>query len=85
MHVDSRKTSLCILGITSLLSSRLFFVFVNDPEGPNLLIVTVLAVVLFVPSLVVYARSNTVSSFRRLLLPIMVQVVLVACLYFFLI
>lgn len=35
--------------------SRIAFLFVNDPEGPNLLIVTALAAVIFAVSLAVYA------------------------------
>lgn len=36
-----------ILIIISLTISRLVFYFINDPEGPNLLIVTLLAIVIF--------------------------------------
>lgn len=36
-----------ILAIVSMISSRLVFLFINDPEGPNLLIVTVLAIPIY--------------------------------------
>lgn len=43
-----------ILGIASLILSRLVFVFINDPEGPNLLIVFGMAVVIYVVSFAVH-------------------------------
>lgn len=36
-----------ILGIVSLILSRLSFLLINDPEGPNLLIVTVFAIFIY--------------------------------------
>lgn len=42
----SRKIHI-LLGVTSIVFSRLLFFLVDDSEGPNLLIVTALAVVLF--------------------------------------
>jgi hypothetical protein len=50
----SKKVALLLLAIASMMLSRLFFVFVNDPEGPNLLIVTVLAAIIFFVSLGLY-------------------------------
>jgi hypothetical protein len=35
-------------------SSRAVFMFVNDSEGPNLLVVTILAVIIFFAFLAVY-------------------------------
>lgn len=55
MHPKPKKTTLIILGVISLLCSRGLFFFVNDPEGPNLLIVTVLAVIIYI-SLLFIAR-----------------------------
>jgi hypothetical protein len=49
MYFKSKKTSLLILGITSIICSRTMFVFFDDPEGPNLLIVFVAALVLYQP------------------------------------
>ncbi len=37
--LNSKKTSLLILGTTSVVCSRVMFSFFNDPEGPNLLVV----------------------------------------------
>jgi uncharacterized membrane-anchored protein len=54
MKFKLKKTTLFVLGIISVLLSRLTFFLINDPEGPNLLIVTVLAVVIFFVILSVY-------------------------------
>ncbi len=51
MHFKSKKTSLVILGLASLVCSRFIFSLIDDPEGPNLLIVVVLATVIFSVSL----------------------------------
>lgn len=37
-----------ILGIVALICSRVIFMFIDDPEGPNLLIVFGLAVPIYV-------------------------------------
>ncbi len=54
MYFKSKKISLLILGITAIACSRLMFLFINDPEGPNLLIVMVVAVIIFFLFLVIY-------------------------------
>jgi hypothetical protein len=48
------RTILVVLAIISLFISRALFTLVDDPEGPNLLIVVVLAVGIFVVECVVY-------------------------------
>lgn len=82
MHFESKKTSLLILGVTSIVCSRSLFLFFNDPEGPNLLIVMVAAVMLYVLSLVAYLFN--VSGAKKLLLAIFIQIVLVIGFYFWL-
>ncbi len=47
MHFKSKKASLLILGVVSLVCSRLVFWFINDPEGPNLVVVIGLAAVIY--------------------------------------
>jgi hypothetical protein len=47
MKLKYKKSMLITLGLVSLVLSRLTFWFINDPEGPNLLIVTVLALIIF--------------------------------------
>ncbi len=43
-----------ILAIVSLILSRLSFTLIDDPEGPNLLIVTVLGAIIYSLFLVIY-------------------------------
>ena len=84
MYFKSKKNSLLILGITSVICSRTMFSFFNDPEGPNLLIVVVMAAIIYAVSWVVYVHyppKNQVG-FKRLLLGIFVQIILVTGLYF---
>lgn len=84
MYFKSKKVSLVILAVTSLVGSRLLFALFNDPEGPNLLVVTVAAAIIYFLSLGVYA-SRSFGSFtglKRLLLTIFVQVVIVTIFYF---
>lgn len=79
-----KNLSLLILSFTSLVCSRVMFAFFNDPEGPNLLVVVVMAVVVFALSLPVYRHysSETQDSHKRLFLPILTQVVVVTSIYF---
>jgi hypothetical protein len=78
----SKKTSLIILGITSLVFSRLMFWFFNDPEGPNLLIVVVMAAILYLLSWVVYLFTPSTTGLKRLLLAIFIQIIIVTGLFF---
>ena len=54
MQSKSRNIQLAILGIASLVLSRASFLLINDPEGPNLLIVAVLAATIFSLTLAVF-------------------------------
>lgn len=56
-----RKVTVFVLLIISFAISRLLFFLVNDPEGPNLLIVTVLAMLIFVPLLLIYLKSSRIK------------------------
>ncbi len=50
-----------ILAVVSLILSRLIFTLINDPEGPNLLIVTILGAIIYSLFLVIcflYKRLN---------------------------
>lgn len=52
------RITLVALAIISLLISRALFTFVDDPEGPNVLIVVVLAVGIFVVECTGYVLSK---------------------------
>jgi hypothetical protein len=60
------------------------FLFFNDPEGPNLLVVMGMAVMVYLLSLAVYFFDPSTTGLKKFLLAISVQIVLVAGLYFFL-
>ena len=81
MHFTSRTTSLLLLGITALACSRTLFFLFHDPEGPNLLIVTVLAMILYVASFIVWRFISATTASKRLLLAICTQILIVTGLY----
>jgi energy-coupling factor transporter transmembrane protein EcfT len=74
------KTSLIILGITALIFSRTMLVCFDDPEGPNLLIVTVMAVGIYVVALLPYRFYFRITT--KLWLAILIQVFFTVALYF---
>ncbi len=84
MVFNLKKTSLLILGITALVCSRTLFALFDDPEGPNLLIITVMAAILFAASLAAYKYNPLakLANSTKLLLAILVQALLVTVLYF---
>ena len=85
MYFKSKTVSFVLLGITALLCSRAMFKFFNDPEGPNLLIVTVLALVIYLVPLAPYVSKQLFPSLRgfsRLLAMIGLQIGIVTILYF---
>lgn len=53
-----KKVSLFVLLIISFAISRFLFFLVDDPEGPNLLLVTALAVVIFMPASLIYLKVS---------------------------
>jgi hypothetical protein len=84
MHYISKKTSLIILAITSMMSSRAMFWAFQDPEGPNLLIVTVMAAIVYALSLAAYFFAFSSKGLKRLLLTIGLQAIIVSVIFFFL-
>lgn len=74
-----------ILFITSLLCSRAMFSLFNDPEGPNLLIVVVMALIIYFLSLTIYLFKPLHLSFtgiKRLLLTVFIQIIIATVFYF---
>jgi hypothetical protein len=84
MNLNSKKISLLILGITSLVFSRVMFLFFNDPEGPNVLVVIGMAVIIYFLSLAIYLFKFSNNNSKKLLLAICIQIVITAGFYFFL-
>ena len=80
MPLESKKTSLLLLVITALACSRALFFFFHDPEGPNLLIVTVLALILYGASFIAW-RFIPATTGKKILFAICAQVLIVTGLY----
>ena len=81
MSFIAKKTTLLLLGITALVCSRTLFFLFHDPEGPNLLVVTVLAVILYVASFIVWSFIPATTATKKLLLAICAQILIVTGLY----
>ena len=81
MQFTSTKKSLLLLGITALTFSRTLFFLFHDPEGPNLLIVTVLAMLLYVASFIAWRFIPATTARKKLLFAICTQVLIVTGLY----
>ena len=81
MLLESRKTSFLLLVITAFVSSRTLFFFFHDPEGPNLLIVTVLALILYSASLIAWRFIPATTASKKLLFAISTQLLIVTGLY----
>lgn len=82
-YFKSKKISLIILGVTAVICSRMLFFFFNDPEGPNLLIVTILASVVYFLSVAVYIFSPfRIVGVKRISLVVGIQILSVIVLYF---
>jgi hypothetical protein len=83
MNLKSKKTSLVLLGIAAVLCSRTLFFFFNDPEGPNLVVVIGLAIVLYLVSFAAYVLlSPKTNDFKRLSIALCMQILSVIGLYF---
>ncbi len=81
MPLTSTKTPLFLLLLTAFVCSRTWFVFIDDPEGPNLLIVTVLALILFGASYLAWKFIPATTASTKLLLAICAQLAIVIGLY----
>src|SRR4029078_10485001 len=80
MPLASTKKSLILLVITAFLCSRALFFFFHDPEGPNLLIVTVLALILYSASFIAW-RFIPATAGKKILFAICAPLLIVADLY----
>jgi len=83
MYFRSKKISLIMLGVTAIICSRMLFVFFNDPEGPNLLIVAAFATAVYLLSIAAYVFSpSKIKGLKRLSLVICIQILSVIGIYF---
>ena len=81
MPLVSKKASLLFLVITAFTCSRALFFFFHDPEGPNLLIVTVLALILYGASFIAWRFIPATTTSIKLLFAICTQLLIVTGLY----
>ena len=81
MLLESKKASLLLLVITAFVCSRTLFFLFHDPEGPNLLIVTVLALLLYCASVIAWRFIPATSTSKKLLFAICTQLLIVIGLY----
>ena len=81
MKIDSKRTSLALLVITAFACSRTLFFLFHDPEGPNLLIVTVLALILYGASFIAWRFIPATDTTKKLLFAICTQLIIVTGLY----
>ena len=81
MPLASTKKSLLLLVITAFLCSRTLFFFFHDPEGPNLLIVTVLALILYSASFIAWRFIPAATASKKLFFAICTQLLIVTGLY----
>ncbi len=86
MNFISKKTALVILGLVALVCSRVMFFLFNDPEGPNLVVVIGMALILFFMSLVayLYLLNHSTTDPKRLLFTIAIQIMIATGIYFLL-
>jgi hypothetical protein len=83
MQVNFKKSSLLILAITAVVCSRTMFAFFDDPEGPNLLVVTVMAAVIYLVSSAFHLSSlyPSLTGFKRTLVTIFIQIFVATSFY----
>lgn len=81
MPLESKKALLLFLVTTAFVCSRALFFFFHDPEGPNLLIVTVLALLLYSASFIAWRFIPASTASKKLLVAICTQLLIVIGLY----
>lgn len=84
MFVQIKTAPLLILGVTSILCSRLLFWLFDDPEGPNLLIVLAMAAFMYLFVLLPYVLNFPVSKQWQFVWAVAIQVTLIIVIYFLL-
>lgn len=82
--MSTKHIPFLVLVVTAFSLSRGMFALFNDPEGPNLLIVTVLAAIILGMSLAFnyfYSSTMAITSYTRLAVALFVQIVTVSVVY----
>jgi len=82
LYFGSKKSALMLLAVPAIICSRMLFFFFHDPEGPNLLIVAVLALILYGLSAAAYVLGpSKLKGISRLSAAAGIQILLVIVLY----
>jgi hypothetical protein len=81
MH--SKKSALLILAITAATCSRAMVAFFNDPEGPNLLVVTGMAAIIYAISVAAYLSNvfPSLTGIQRSSAAVLIQICVATGLY----
>lgn len=83
MNFKSKKVRLLILSVLALICSRTMLVSFNDPEGPNLLIIVGMAVIIYALSFSIFLfKLPKDINLKRLLLLGATQILVTIGLYF---
>jgi hypothetical protein len=83
LYYRSKKISLLLMAVSAFLCTRLLFLFFNDPEGPNLFIVTVFALGIYALSTAAYLFGpSKIKGIQRISAAICIQILSVVVLYF---
>lgn len=80
MGLGSKNLHQLVLAGTAIVCSKIFFFLLDDPEGPNLLIVMGLAIALYGLSAITYPYLPF-AGLRKLLVVILVQFVITILLF----
>lgn len=82
-YFNSRRISLMLLVVTAIICSRTLFFFIDDAEGPNLLIVMGLALIIYLLSVATYVFGPAKMKVLTIVpVAICVQILLAVGLYF---
>ncbi len=73
-----------LMALSAVVLARGMLLLINDPEGPNLLVVAIAAVIVYVPTRVLYSRvfpKYVRSDIWRVVAAIVAQMIWVSVLY----
>lgn len=81
--LTGQTTSLLLLGVTAATCSRATFALFDDPEGPNLVVVTGLTIIIYLASLAAYFSriAPGLLGSRRIIATVAVQILVAAAIY----
>jgi hypothetical protein len=82
IYFCKRKRTLLSSIVGSLILSRLLFFFIDDPEGPNLLVVIIMAgIIYFLSSAILHVLKPFTLGVNRVLKMFLAQVVVAVIIY----